>query len=111
MSRTFSIFPTRPAAGRREKDGDDEAATSRTTEHPPRPVGSETQEDDRPPPRVGSEGSRPPGGCGARRGGQAGHALEERTREQIYEVAKRKGIAGRSRMGKWDLIKAIRNAS
>ena len=44
------------------------------------------------------------------RGGKAGHALEDRTREQIYEVAKRKNIPGRSRMGKWDLIEAIRKA-
>jgi hypothetical protein len=45
------------------------------------------------------------------RGGKAGHALEDRNRQQIYEVAKKKHIAGRSRMGKWDLIKAIRKAS
>jgi hypothetical protein len=45
------------------------------------------------------------------RGGKAGHALEDRTREQIYEVAKKRGIAGRSKMGKWDLIQAIRKAS
>ena len=44
------------------------------------------------------------------RGGRAGHALEDRTRAQIYEVAKKKGIPGRSSMGKWDLIQAIRNA-
>jgi hypothetical protein len=45
------------------------------------------------------------------RGGSAGHALEDRTRPQLYEVAKKKNIPGRSRMGKWDLIKAIRKAS
>ena len=45
-----------------------------------------------------------------RRGGRAGHSLEDRTREQLYEVAKKKDIPGRSRMGKWDLIKAIRKA-
>ena len=44
------------------------------------------------------------------RGGTAGHALEDRTRPQLYEVAKKKNIPGRSRMGKWDLIKAIRKA-
>ena len=44
------------------------------------------------------------------RGGKAGHALQDRTRQQIYEVAKKKGIPGRSKMGKWDLIKAIRKA-
>jgi hypothetical protein len=44
------------------------------------------------------------------RGGAAGHALEDRTRPQLYETAKRMGIPGRSKMGKWDLIKAIRRA-
>jgi hypothetical protein len=44
------------------------------------------------------------------RGGKAGHAYEDRTRTELYEVAKRKDIAGRSKMGKWDLIDAIRRA-
>ena len=44
------------------------------------------------------------------RGGEPGHALEDRTREQVYEVAKEKGIRGRSKMGKWELIEAIRKA-
>lgn len=47
---------------------------------------------------------------GARRGGQAGHALEDRNRQQLYELAKEKDIPGRSKMGKWDLIQAIRRA-
>jgi hypothetical protein len=47
---------------------------------------------------------------GRQRGGQAGHALEDRNRQQLYEIAKDKNIAGRSKMGKWDLIKAIRKA-
>jgi hypothetical protein len=47
---------------------------------------------------------------GRQRGGQAGHKLEDRNREQLYEIAKEKGIPGRSRMGKWDLIDAIRRA-
>jgi hypothetical protein len=47
---------------------------------------------------------------GAARGGKAGSALEDRNREQLYEVAKKKNIAGRSKMGKWDLIRAIRRA-
>jgi hypothetical protein len=42
------------------------------------------------------------------RGGTPGRALEDRTRQDLYQVAKKRGIAGRSRMGKWDLIKAIR---
>jgi hypothetical protein len=47
---------------------------------------------------------------GASRGGRAGHALEDRNREQLYELAKKKNIAGRSKMGKWDLIRALRRA-
>ena len=42
------------------------------------------------------------------RGGRAGHALEDRTREQLYELAKKRDIRGRSKMGKWDLIRALR---
>jgi hypothetical protein len=45
-----------------------------------------------------------------KRGGSPGHALEDRTRQELYEVAKKKNIAGRSKMGKWDLIKALRKA-
>jgi hypothetical protein len=45
------------------------------------------------------------------RGGRAGHALEDRTRKQLYELAKQRGIAGRSKMGKWDLIDALRRSS
>jgi hypothetical protein len=44
------------------------------------------------------------------RGGRPGRRLEDRTRQDLYEVAKSKGIEGRSRMGKWDLIRAIRRA-
>jgi hypothetical protein len=47
---------------------------------------------------------------GRSRGGEAGHKLEDRNREQLYEIAKKEGIPGRSRMGKWDLIKAIRRS-
>jgi len=45
------------------------------------------------------------------RGGKPGRNLEDRTRQDLYEVAKRKGIPGRSSMGKWDLIEAIRKTS
>lgn len=45
------------------------------------------------------------------RGGAPGHALEDRTRQDLYEVAKEKKISGRSSMGKWELIRAIRKAS
>ena len=47
---------------------------------------------------------------GRQRRGRAGHALEDRNRQQLYELAKRKDIPGRSKMGKWDLIRAIRRA-
>jgi hypothetical protein len=45
------------------------------------------------------------------RGGKPGRNLEDRTRQDLYEVAKKKGIPGRSTMGKWELIEAIRKAS
>jgi hypothetical protein len=48
--------------------------------------------------------------AGRQRGGTAGQALEDRNRQQLYEIAKKKEIPGRSKMGKWDLIKAIRKA-
>jgi hypothetical protein len=47
---------------------------------------------------------------GARRGGKAGRALEDRNRQQLYEVARKRGIPGRSKMGKGQLIAAIRRA-
>jgi Rho termination factor, N-terminal domain len=48
---------------------------------------------------------------GRARSGKAGRALEDRNRQQLYQTAKRMKIPGRSRMGKWDLIDAIRKAS
>jgi hypothetical protein len=48
---------------------------------------------------------------GRQRGGEAGRALEDRNREQLYELAKKRDIRGRSKMGKWDLIEALRRAS
>jgi hypothetical protein len=42
------------------------------------------------------------------RGGKAGHDLEDRTRADLYRVAQDLKIPGRSSMGKWDLIDAIR---
>ena len=44
------------------------------------------------------------------RGGKAGQGYEDRTRRQLYEVAKQRGIAGRSKMGKWELIDALRRS-
>ena len=43
-----------------------------------------------------------------KRGGRPGHSLQDRTRQELYEAAKKKNIAGRSKMGKWELIKALR---
>jgi hypothetical protein len=47
---------------------------------------------------------------GRARGGHAGAGLEDRNRQQLYEIAKREGIPGRSKMGKWELIDAIRGS-
>jgi Rho termination factor-like protein len=47
---------------------------------------------------------------GRRRHGQPGRDLADRSREQIYDVARKMGIPGRSKMGKWELIDAIRKA-
>jgi Rho termination factor, N-terminal domain len=44
------------------------------------------------------------------RGGEAGHKLEDRNRRQLYELAKERNIPGRSKMGKWELIEAIRGS-
>ncbi len=54
---------------------------------------------------LGKQGAR-----GRARGGAAGRALEDRNRQQLYELAQKKGIAGRSKMGKWELIDALRRA-
>lgn len=54
---------------------------------------------------LGKQASR-----GRRRGGQPGHALEDRNRTQLYDLARELGVRGRSKMGKWELIDAIRAA-
>jgi len=43
-----------------------------------------------------------------RRGGRPGRSLDDRTRQQLYEEAKKRNIPGRSRMGKAELIRALR---
>lgn len=47
---------------------------------------------------------------GRTRGGEAGRALEDRDRQQLYEIATDKDIRGRSKMGTSDLIRAIGKA-
>jgi len=47
---------------------------------------------------------------GRARGGAAGHDLEDRNRTQLYAEARKLQIPGRSSMGKWELIDAIRSA-
>jgi hypothetical protein len=42
------------------------------------------------------------------RGGSPGRNLEDRTRQDLYELAQQHGIQGRSKMGKWELIEALR---
>jgi hypothetical protein len=44
----------------------------------------------------------------SKRGGKASK-LEDRTKEELYEQAKKIGIEGRSKMNKEELIDAIRN--
>ena len=51
------------------------------------------------------------GAAGRRRHGRAGAALEDRNRQQLYELAKRKDIRGRSRMGREELIRALRRVT
>src|SRR5437773_10514093 len=45
-----------------------------------------------------------------KRGGKPGHSLEDRTRLQLYEEAKRRNVPGRSSMGKRELIAALRRS-
>lgn len=49
-----------------------------------------------------------PGAKARMRGNVPGHALENQTRHDLYELARQRGIRGRSRMGKWDLVEALR---
>jgi hypothetical protein len=54
---------------------------------------------------LGREGAK-----ARQRHGDAGHALEDGSRQQLYDLARQKDIPGRSKMGKWDLIEALRKA-
>lgn len=44
------------------------------------------------------------------RGGVPGRNLEDRTRQDLYDLARSRNVAGRSTMGKWELIEALRRA-
>jgi hypothetical protein len=50
------------------------------------------------------------GAAGRRRHGRAGARLEDRNRRQLYELAKKKDVPGRSKMSRDDLIGALRRA-
>ena len=45
-----------------------------------------------------------------KRGGKPGRSLEDRTRQQLYEVARERNVPGRSRMGKAEPIAALRRS-
>lgn len=84
------------AARRNVKKAQQAATSGRTITHLPESTRRE----------LGKQGAR-----AARRGGKAGHSLEDRSRQQLYELAREKDIRGRSSMGKADLIEAIRKAA
>ncbi len=83
------------AARRNVKKAQKAAAEKRTIAHLPESTRRDLQREAR---------------KGRSRAGQAGHALEDRNREQLYEVARCLEIRGRSRMDKSELTAAIRNA-
>ena len=83
----------RRAAKRNVKHAQGAATSKRTIANLPKETRSE----------LGKQAAR-----GRRRGGSAAHRLEDRNRQQLYEIAQREEIAGRSKMGKWELIEAIR---
>ena len=47
---------------------------------------------------------------GRERGGKGGRALEDRNRQELYRLAQQRNIRGRSKMGKWELIEALRGS-
>lgn len=81
------------AAKRNVRKAQQAAKSKRTIAHLPKSTRS----------ALGQQAAR-----GRSRGGRAGRALEDRNREQLYDVAREMDIPGRSKMGKWELIDAIR---
>ena len=73
------------------------------------PAGGTPQADDREPVCEHPAGAQQ-AAKGRQRGSEAGHALEGRNRQQLYEIAKKQNIRGRSKMGEWDLIRTIRDS-
>jgi Rho termination factor, N-terminal domain len=90
---TMATTKQRQAAKRNVKKAQAAATKKRTIAHLPKRIRTD----------LGRQAAK-----SRARGGKAGHNLADRTREQIYEVAKKMKIPGRSKMGKWDLIEAIR---
>ena len=79
--------------------GDEEADRGRKTEREEGAGRGEEEADDR------ASAAR-----GRSRGGQAGTRLEDRNRQQLYDLAQKANIPGRSKMGKSELISALRKA-
>jgi hypothetical protein len=93
---TVATQRQRQAARRNVKSAQRAARSQRTITKLPKSVRSD----------LGRQASK-----SRQRGGRPGRNLEDRTRQDLYKVAARKNIPGRSKMGKWDLIQAIRKAS
>jgi hypothetical protein len=97
-----------PTGSRGGRDGYQEADRGGEAKREEGGGDREAEADDREPAR--EHAPRAPGAAqrGRRRGGSAGRALEDRNRQQLYELAQKRNIPGRSKMGKWELIDALR---